>query len=448
MTGQTQRVSTGYVPRKFQAELHNKLRRFNVLVMHRRFGKTVFGVNETIDQGLRLGLNRPELPNPKYAYLAPLRDQAKRIAWDYFKTYTGPIPGMSPNEQDLRIDIPRQSLNDNLRFMLLGGDNYVSLKGIYLDGAILDEFGEMHPGAWREAIRPTLSDRIGWTIFSGTPKGRNHFYEMYKYATESGDPDWYGAILRADETGIIPEKELLSARKAMTEEEYEQEYNCSFQAGLIGAYYSKEIVKAEQEHRITEVPFDPSIPLNTFWDLGMNDTTAIWFHQRVGRKNIFPFYMEAPDLSIPEWVNRVLETTRRAGCSVGDVVLPHDAAARDPGTGKTRESVFRKLFGKRPTILKREDILEGINAARMVFSQCWFDKKGCEKGINALMNYQRRWDSKANVFSSKPSHNWASNGADAFRTFAMGITERTGELRQEMEQQYEADTRYNPYAVG
>jgi hypothetical protein len=444
------RLSTGYTPRPLQAMLHAKLKRFNVLVMHRRFGKTVFEINENIDQSMRLGFSRPELPRPRYAYLAPERDQAKRVSWDYYKHYTSTIPGNDPNEADLRIDIPRPDFKDDIQHRLLGGDNYMSIKGTYLDGVDLDEYGMMHPACWREAIRPALSDRMGWAIISGTPKGRNHFYELYKYATESGDPEWFGCILKASETQIIPKSELDSARRTMSEEEYEQEYECSFQAALVGAYYSKELGRAESDKRITEIPYDPALPVNLFFDLGINDVMAIWFHQRNGSKNLFVEYKEGPDLSIPEWGNIVFEALRSHQCSLGDVVLPHDAEARELTSGKSRSESFRKTFGRRPTIIPRSDLMDGISQTRMALATSYFDKARCSKGIEALLNYQRRWDIKSNVFSAKPMHNWASNGADAFRTFAMGVKETHGQYRSSWGENSQiphdhAETQFNPY---
>src|SRR3989304_4749260 len=166
-----QKISTGYEPRKFQEILHKNLKRFNVLVCHRRFGKTVFSVNHCIDRGLR---NTKR--NPQYAYIAPTYGQAKRIAWDMFKEYTKNLPGVSTNEQDLRLEIERPHLQDKVRFLLLGAENPGSLKGIYLDGVILDEFAECAPAIWGEVVRPALSDRRGWAIFIGTPKGQNHFF--------------------------------------------------------------------------------------------------------------------------------------------------------------------------------------------------------------------------------------------------------------------------------
>lgn len=420
-------VSTGYKPRPIQAELHRKLRRFNVLVCHRRFGKTVFSVNHMIHKGL---VN--QLKNPRYAYLAPLYGQAKRVAWDYLKQYAGTIPGATSNEADLRVDIPRPHLGDSVRYTLLGADNPVSLKGIYLDGVILDEYAEMNPSTWREVIRPTLSDRGGWAIFIGTPKGRNSFYDLFDRATngikKEGEerivsPEWFGAMYKASQTGILSDAELESARLEMTEDEYEQEFECSFQAGLSGAYYSKEIARAEKENRITGVPHDSGASVDTYWDLGVNDTTCIWFGQTVGREIRFFDYWEDSGVGLDVWSKRLKD------CDFGidKLYMPHDIKVREMTTGKSRYETMEKLGWRgRIKVVEKLPVDDGVHAVRTIFSRCWFDKEKCKDGLEALRNYQRKWDSKNQIFSSQPLHNWASNGADAFRTFGVGYKEDRG----------------------
>src|SRR3990167_8771017 len=200
-------VELQYVPRPQQYDLHRKMKRYNVILCHRRFGKSVLAINLLIDRAVK-----ESNPHPRFAYIAPNYGQAKRVAWEYFKQFTKDIPGVSYNESELRVDFP----HNNSRIMLLSAENPVALKGIYLDLAVLDEYGDMNPIVWREVVRPTLMDRAGGAMFIGTVKGRNHFWELYEYATQSGDIEWYGAMYKASETKIIPEKELESARKTMT----------------------------------------------------------------------------------------------------------------------------------------------------------------------------------------------------------------------------------------
>jgi len=401
-------INTGFIPRRIQSELYANMRRFNVVVCHRRFGKTVFAVNHQINKMLRY-----TLPAPRAAYIAPTYGQAKRISWDYYKHYTSKIPGAVPHEQDLRVDYTHNAG----RQMLLSAENYVSVKGIYLDDAVLDEYAEMHPSAWSEAVRPTLSDRRGGATFIGTPKGMNNFQTLYRYATESGDPEWYGCMYRASETGLIAGAELESARRSMSEEEYEQEYECSFSAGLVGAYFAREMAKANCGGRIGKFPYDSNYAVDTYWDLGINDMTAVWFVQSKRGQHVAIDYYEISGASIPE----VLADIKKKPYSLGYFVFPHDVVARDFSTGKTQQQIFAQ-HGARPSrVIPRVGTKrEGINAARMIIPLTSFDKEKCKRGIECLQNYQRKWDDKNKVFQEAPLHNWASNGADAFQQFALG----------------------------
>lgn len=440
MSLDVRRVSTGYVPRPFQAKLHRLVRRFSVLVIHRRFGKTVFSVNHIIDRGLR----NPR-PNPQYAYVAPFRDQAKRVAWDMVKQYTKNIPGVEINEAELRVDIPRPDKGDRVRIILMGADNYDATRGMYLDGLVLDEYAQINPIAWEEVFRPALSDRLGWAIFMGTPRGRNAFCDLYERAKklmEEGDTEWFAALYKASETKIIPESELASLKKEMSEDSYDQEYECSFQAGVQGAYFSKEMAAAEKEGRILEVPYDPSLPVYTYWDLGLDDVTAIWFMQRHFVQWRAIDYMQDPDTSLTEWIKRVRDTKY----VLGQMHFPHDIQVRDLITNKSRHDAAVALVGRSMVrvIPRIEDKLDSIDAARRIIPRVWFDAKKCERGIKSLKQYQRKWDSKNQCFSPKPLHNWASNGSDAFQGFAMGAKEDRGESNTEVQEQAEGE--WNPFA--
>jgi phage terminase large subunit len=451
MSTGVKRLSTGYQARPIQALLHKSVRRFNVIVCHRRFGKTVWSINHMIASGLR-----NERQNPRYAYLAPLYSQAKRVAWDYLKQYTASIPGVTCNEADLRVDIPRPEKGDVVRFQLLGADNPMSLKGIYLDGVVLDEFGDMNPVAWREVIRPTLSDRSGWAIFIGTPKGKNTFWELYDRAlsgfenedgTRFKDPQWFGALYKASETKIISDSELESAKREMTDDEYEQEFECSFLAGLVGAYFAKELARAEKEGRITKVPHDPALPVDTYWDLGINDVCSVWFVQSLRGRHRCVDYFEICGASIPEVVREI----KKKPYTFGEWVYPHDAAARDFSTGKTQQQIFYSLGCRPSRIIPRVGTKrESINAARMAFEACEFDSEKCSKGLKALAEYQRKWNAKNNVFEESPLHNWASNGADAFQCFALGVRtdsrDSISERRFGSQARLKAETSYDPFS--
>lgn len=428
-------VSTGYTPRPLQALLHRELKRFNVLALHRRFGKTVFAANEMLDQALRCTLR-----SPQYAYVAPNYGQAKRVAWDLYKDAVRNIPGVIINEADLRIDIPRPANKDRIRIMLLGAENPDSLRGMYLDGVVLDEYADANPTLWSQVIRPALSDRKGWAIFISTPKGQNHFYELMQFA-QHGNPalnippqdDWYWKIMKASETNIIDRVELDAAKALMADTEYEQEFECSFTAALVGAYYGKEMEKAEKDGRVTNLSYDAALPVSTYWDLGIDDTMSVWFVQNLNGREIRVIdYEEQSGLGFPSWA-KILQDR---GYVYDTHILPHDGAARELGTGVSRMETLQKLQrGIKVRVAKRMDIADGINAVRLLLSKCWFDRVKCDKGIKALKNYERAWDAKNKVFQNRPRHNWASHGADAFRTMGTSLEES----------KHERDSRHRGY---
>jgi len=429
-------IKTKYIPRPLQWQLHRNLKRFNVLVCHRRFGKTVFSINHLKARALEC-----ELENPKYAYVAPNYGQAKRIAWDMLKLYTKDYPGVTYNEAELRCELPRPHKADKITILLLGAENPSSLKGIYLDGVILDEFAECDPSVWGEVIRPALSDRLGWAIFIGTPKGLNHFHQVYETAKKNQDRDWFCQIYKASQTGIINPKELEAARIEMSEEEFNQEFECSFTAALTGSYYGQLMESAEKEGRIGNVPHDPALLVDTFWDLGIGDTTAIWFVQQYRFEYRIIDYVEMSGVGL-DWYVRELGKRKYA---YRDHVLPHDAAARELGSGRSRQETLRDLGIKNAIILPRHNVDDGINAVRLLLPKCWFDRVKCDKGIKALQNYQRKWDAKNKIWSDKPLHDWSSHAADAFRILAMGNKKESDRI-DNTRQQY-VDTDYDIMGV-
>lgn len=237
-------VDTGYRPHKHQAEIHRTLLhyRFAVLVCHRRFGKTVLAINTLIDAALRC-----KKQSGRYAYVAPYLKQAKQIAWLYLCQYSLRIPGTKKNESELYIEYP-----NGARITLYGADNAEAMRGIYLDGIVPDEMADYKPNVWGEIIRPALSDRKGWALFIGTPKGMNQFYELFQYA--QNDPTWYAGIFRADETQLpwLDQEELALARNTMTDAQYRQEFLCDFAASADNTLITIDMVSAAAKKAATE----------------------------------------------------------------------------------------------------------------------------------------------------------------------------------------------------
>lgn len=399
----TKQVDTTYRYRTQFGALHRRKQRWGVVVAHRRAGKTVACINDLIDATLRC--NKPE---PRFAYVAPYFSQAKDVAWSYLKHYTAPIPGAQANESELRVDLP-----GGRRIRLYGADNYERLRGLYFDGVVLDEYGDMDPRAWQEVIRATLADRAGWAVFIGTPKGINHFADQWDRA--QSDADWFKAKLRASETGLLPQAELDDARKAMSEEQYLAEFECSFEASAFGAYWGREMAALDKAGHITGVQWQQDIAVDTWWDLGVNDATAIWFTQNVGREVHVIDYLEESGEGLPFYARRLQEL----GYVYGTHNAPPDIAARELGSGKSRLETAAAL-GIRFNVVPNLDRADGIDAARSFIPRCWFDRAKTERGRLALVSYRKQWDEKRKIFLAQPLHDWASNGADAFRYLAVG----------------------------
>lgn len=411
-------IYTGYKPRFHQDILHNQLKRFNVVVAHRRLGKTVFALNDKFDKAVR-----NQKHNPRYAYIAPTYAQAKRVAWDILKDIVRRVPNIKTNEAELSITMDRPHLEDTVKIMLLGAESPDSIRGIYLDGATLDEYAQCDPIVWTQVIRPALADRQGWATFIGTPKGNNHFRDIYNYALRRmklGDPEWFCALLKASQTGVLPKSELEAAAALMSAAEYDQEFECSFSAAIIGAYYGKNMSRLEAAGRMTHVPYDRALPVDTAWDLGIDDSTAIWFMQSTQQGHRAINYYEVNGKGLDE----IVPYMKSLGYYFRDHYLPHDVKVRELASGKTRLDTLVSLGLGKPrdmVVVPKVDPAEGINAVRMIIDKFWFDQENCSEGIEALKNYEREFNSKDGVFKGRPRHNWASHAADAMRTYAYGM---------------------------
>ena len=398
-------INLTFIPRPpFKPYLERK-ERWACIVAHRRAGKTVACVMDLVIRAIR-----HEGREPRFAYVAPTYGQAKDVAWSYLKEYTQAIPNMKVSESELSVQFP----HNGARIRLYGAENYDRLRGLYLDGAVIDEAGDQDPRAFPEVIRPALSDRQGWATFIGTPKGRNEFYRIYERAQASDD--WLTASLRADETGLIAEAELYDARQMMTPEQYAQEYLCSFNAAILGAYYGRDMEAAND--RILPIGHDRSADVFACWDLGIGDAMALWFGQTVGKEIHWLEYYENSGFGLDHYVDYV----KSRPFPVHTHLLPHDADARELQTGQSRIDFLRGR-GLDCRVVPRHGVDEGISAVRMKFPQMWFNKTGenMARGLDCLRMYRAEYDDKNMTLKTRPLHDWASHGADAFRCGVMGL---------------------------
>lgn len=423
------KIEIPYEPRSLQMKLHNEMqaKRWGVVVCHRRFGKTVWAINHILRDAI---MNSK--PSPRYAYMAPTYRQAKNVAWDYLKQFAGKIPGVKFHETELRCDLPTGG-----RISLLGAENPDSLRGIYLDGCVMDEVAQMPENVFPEVIRPALSDRKGWGVFVGTPKGHNAFYELYEQS--AANDDWLTAIYKASETGLLDDEELSAAQNMMSADQYAQEFECSWNANVPGAIYGKDLEEITAYGRITNVPYDPSVRVDTWWDLGVGDSTAVWFTQSVGRAvHVIDFY-ENRNEGLPHYC-KVLSEKKYL---YGDHNAPHDIEVRELGSGKSRREIAWDL-GLNFRVVPKLPVEDGIHAAQMLIPRLWFDREKCRDGLEALRQYHRAYNERTRSFRASPVHDWSSHAADAFRYFAVGLRETRDRSRAPQRQ---AVMEYDPFAA-
>jgi len=295
------------------------------------------------------------------------------------------------------------------------------LRGIGLDGVVLDEYGDMHPKLYSAVIRPLLSDREGWCTFIGTPKGPNEFFDRWQVA--KGDSRYYTLMLRASSSGILPQAELDDARReASSPEEYAREFECSFAAANVGAYYGKEMEAALNEGRLLSGVYDSSHQVHTAWDLGAHEMTVIWFFQKVGMQVRLIDYYSSSDQTIDHYA----EVLQQRGYKYGRHNFPFDVEQTHlmgGASSKSRKQTFIDL-GVHVDVVPKHDIADGINAVRKVLPKCVFDKDKCAEGIQALQLYHRKFDEERKVYLEKPYHDWTSHPADAFRYLAMSLSDQ------------------------
>ena len=402
-----------FTPRPYQMSLlkafDSGLKRY-IGIWHRRAGKDKTALNLTVKKAFeRVGA---------YYYFFPTYRQGKKILWDgvdetgmKFLDHIPPQLIRSKNNTEMKIDFVNGSL-----FQIWGTENPDAIRGTNPVGCVFSEYSYQDPEAW-EIVRPILRKNGGWAIFLFTPAGKNHAYELYEMAKDN--PEWMVEVLTVNNTGVFSKEDIERDRKeGMPEEFIQQEYYCSFEAPLKGAYYAKEMMEAEREGRITNVPHEKTVPVNTVWDLGVGDSTAIWFIQCVGKEIRLIDYYEASGEGLDHYV-RVLQ---QKPYIYGKHYAPFDIEVKELGTGKSRKEIARSL-GIDFVVVPKLPLADGINAVRMLFNRFWFDKEKCKRGISALRSYRREYNTKLQEFKDHPVHDWACHAADALRYFAVAYQE-------------------------
>jgi phage terminase large subunit len=381
------------------------------LVWHRRAGKDLLLLNFTITQAAqRVGV---------YWHVFPTAKQGRKILWDgvtkdgrLFLDHWPRALIASRNESEMKI-----KTRDGSVWQIVGSDNYTdALIGGNPMGIVFSEYALQNPSCWHY-LRPILAENDGWAAFAYTPRGNNHGHDLFEMAR--GNPQWFCERLTVADTGAITQSAIEEERRAgMPDELIEQEFFCSFEAALVGAYYGKQMREALDTGRIANVPHEPLLEVETWWDLGLDDATAIWFVQRSAREVRVIDYYENSGEALPHYAKVLSEKPYRYARHL----LPHDAQVRELGTGKSRLEVLTSLLKNADTrlvVVPSLSVEDGINAVRTILPRTWFDLARCKRGIEALRQYQREWDDARKTFRESPLHDWTSHAADAFRYGAL-----------------------------
>jgi hypothetical protein len=351
---------------------------------------------------------------PRFAYVAPYYAQAKDIVWSYLRHYAGAFPDLRVSESELYVEFP----HNGARLRLYGADNADRMRGIYLDGAVIDEPADMNPRAWPEIIRPALADREGWATFIGTPKGKDAFHKIHENAKQ--DAEWFSLVLRASETNVLPSAELGDARRGMSEEQYQREFEVNFDAPVPGAYYAREMMQIRAQKRRCPVPPEGGAPTYTFWDLGVDDCTAITFLQFEGREVRVVDAIEGKDEGLAYYVELLRERAKTMGYKFAGHFFPHDGNKRDFQTGVTAVQAAARM-GLSVELIPLTGLGAGIESVRKLLPRCVFDATRTQGLVAALEAYTKEYVEDRGVYREKPLHNWASHFADSFRYAAVAI---------------------------
>ena len=416
-------ITIPYKPRPLQKVIHDAMERYRrgVVVCHRRFGKTVCAVNQLQKGAVTCTRQHPP---PRFGYIAPTYAQGKAIAWNYMKHYAAPIPGVRMHESELRIDYPKGG-----QVRIFGADDPDRLRGLYFDGVVLDEYGLMRPNTFSEVVGPTLMDYNGWALFLGTPNGKNQFYKLLAGDSEAGGGGWPGARhhnewfvaeYKASDTDLLPADDLAAARASMTADEYAQEYECNFEASVKGAVFAQELALLREEGRIQHVPYLREYVVDTCWDIGYRDATAIWFIQSPpgGAIRVIDYH-EDHGRSLEEYAT----VLQQKGYRYGSHVFPHDIAQHEWTTGKSRIERASEIL--QPVGVMRQELVsfdDSLHEGRLALKKAWFDEQRCAEGLEALSAYHWHFNTQIKAYTRQPEHDWASHGSDAWRPTAMWHT--------------------------
>lgn len=417
-------LPNNWTPRSYQFNLWGKLSagiKRGVVVWPRRHGKDDVMLNHVACAAHeRVG---------NYWYCAPIYSQCRKAFWDAVNPHTGKKRIDMAFPEELRAATNSQEMKITFKngstVQFVGSDAFDTLVGSTPVGIVFSEYALANPNAWA-FMRPILLENDGWAMFVSTPRGKNHFYDLFMMAAESDG--WFSEILTNYDTGLFSEEQMQEELREMIAQYgesygralWEQEYYCSFEASLPGAIYGEELAWMAQNGRICKVEFDPEYPVHTAWDLGFSDETAIWFWQIVAGELRLIDYHESSLKSVEFYADLLKRMKAEKKYNYGTHWLPHDARPRTLASGG--KSILQQLLDfdiGRCVIAPRLDIEEGIQATRATLKVCWIDEENCREGLNHLKQYHRSWDDEKKIFSSNPVHDQHSHGSDAMRILSL-----------------------------
>lgn len=377
-------------------------------VWHRRAGKDLCDLQIMAKEAAKIRHN--------YWFILPFYQQVRKAIWEG-KTKDGqPYLSFIPdelirkkNKQEMYIELINGSI---IRF--LGGDNPDSLVGAGPRGIVISEWALQKPSLWN-FLEPMLLENNGWAIFNTTPRGDNHAKEMFEAFKKN--PNYYTSILTINDTGIVTKEAIDKLRnEGWPEEMIQQEFFCSFEGSVHGAYYGDLINDLDKRGNITSVPLDGQAMVHTFWDLGLSDMTSIWFVQFIGKEIRVIDYYEDHNKRVSDYADMLLNVKQY---QYGSHNIPHDGSKRDFESLKSYQQILTEAGLKNVKVHSRTPSVHlGIMKTRAMLSRCWFDKEKCKEGLWCLKNYRRAYDEERRSFKDVPEHDLASHGADAFRLLA------------------------------
>jgi hypothetical protein len=388
-------------------------------IAHRRWGKDEITLAATCEIAHQRVAS--------YWHCLPEYEQGRKALWNAINAHTGKRRIDEAFPPEIREGKDEQQMLIKLKcgstWQIIGSDRYDATVGAGVAGIVYSEWALANPSAWAYH-RPMLEENNGFAAFITTPRGRNHAKAMYDMA--KANPRWFAEVSTVHETGALSQEQItesLAEYIALYGEDigraqFEQEYECSFNAAILGAFYAREMATVRKEGRIAEIEAIPGRMVHRAWDIGVRDDTSIWWFQVVGAQVFILDCYTASGVGLDHYADIVAKRTEQHGWTAGADFVPHDAKVKEWGTGRTRVETMRD-YGLRPELVPSATKLDGINAARKTLARCVFHPRCEETGISALEQYRREWNDEKKAFKANEVHDWTSHLADAFRYLAL-----------------------------